>query len=677
MKSIKTNKIIITFLVTAALVAIYCGSVWLRLEIRKYHEEQYGRELPFTLESALLFKYASMLSKGEAIPDIDKSAQYPEGLKVKERLSIGGEILPAFIYRVVKPAISFQGFMRIFFPLFYSIGIFGIYVSAKELSGTKIGGLIAAAIYAFSAASVVRSTGLEFSRENFALPFICFHLAFVSIYVRRRSVFAVIGSALTLGAAQCVWDLTQIYIVFMAVIIIGYFLINGSIGKYRAILFYNTLALVFAGLVSPYLRWHSFLSSYIMGSLYVTLILSIFQPRIKFLAKKYYLVIMWVSLYVISCFISYYGSEYGDVYSNFISLLFGKLRYFNKIPLDSSKLNWDVRVLWTPALDSVSLKSFLNYFHALLIVFFLGFAGMLLSRIRSRNPSLYLMVPMVLFFCFLCFFFRRMFVFFVIPFSVVAGFVPLLFRKNRFFRALIIVVVFFFIFFEGERCYARRNLWRRDVRYLELEDISIWARESTPEGSVVLANFTLSPVINYYAGRSIVIHPKFEDPALREKVFEYGRAIFSVEESDFIDFCDKYGVNYFIFSRGTYSTVSPYSMRYIWNVKSEVPSSAAAKFKRYGDAPYRFIPLYYNGKYRAYYFVSAGEMGLINEYMAEFDRLFREGDKASAVKMLEKVLKIYPLYKEACFRLGKLYMEDGRVREGLNLLKNAKEMLFE
>ncbi|MEA3346796.1 MAG: tetratricopeptide repeat protein, partial [Candidatus Auribacterota bacterium] len=559
----------------------------------------------------------------------------------------------------------------------YSIGVFGIYLSARELSGTKIGGLIAAAIYGFSAASVIRSTGLEFSRENFALPFICFHLAFASMYIRRQSNFAAVGSALVLGAAQYVWDLTQIYIVFMTVAIIGYFLINGSIGKYRKILFCNIAVLVFAGLVSPYLRWHAFLSSYIMMSLYVTLILSILQPRIKFLAKKYYLAIIWIGLYVISCFISYYGSAYGDVYSNFISLLFGKLKYFNQIPLDPSKLNWDIRVLWTPALDSVSLKAFLNYFHAPIIVFVLGFTGMLLSGIRSRNSSFYLMIPMVLFFCFLCFFFRRMFVFFVIPFSVVAGFVPLIFRKNRFFRALIIAVVFFFIFFEGERCYARRKMWRRDVRYLELEDISIWARKSTPEDSVVLANFTLSPVINYYAGRSIVIHPKFEDPALREKVFEYGKAIFSGEESDFAAFCDKYGVNYFIFSRGTYSTLSPYSMRYIWNVKSEVPSSAAAKFERYGDAPYRFIPLYYNGKYRAYYFVSARQMGLINEYMAESDRLLQEGDKASAIKVLEKVLEIYPLYKEACFRLGRLYIENGRVREGLNLLKNAKEMLFE
>ena len=73
------------------LAAIWFIAVFVRLQITGFFTAAHG-ELPFTSESALHFRYASMAASGQKIPSIDTAAQYPEGLPVFRKLSMGGGI---------------------------------------------------------------------------------------------------------------------------------------------------------------------------------------------------------------------------------------------------------------------------------------------------------------------------------------------------------------------------------------------------------------------------------------------------------------------------------------------------------------------------------------------------------------------------------------------------------
>ncbi|MBN2190251.1 MAG: hypothetical protein JW728_03475 [Candidatus Aureabacteria bacterium] len=672
----KRQSCIKTVIVIILLAVIYSAGVFLRLEYRMFSENEYGRELPFTLESPLLFKYADMRASGYDIPDTDFSAQYPEGLDVQKDLSTYGDFIPALAYRFFKPDIPFQRFVRMFFPVFYCLGIFGIFTAARNLSGNSESGLLAAAVYAFSLMSVIRSSGVEFSRENFALPFICIHLGLVSAYINRPSALYALISAVALAAAQVFWDMTQLYLSIWVVIATAYLFFGKDTGKYKPIILFSVITVFYAGVSSPYLMSHGFLCSLPMLGLYLLGFLAVLNGKIKFLAKKQLLVIIWISLYIISSVVSLYGSDYGSVYSNFISLFFEKIRYANQIPSDPSQLTWDARILWTPALDSVGFRGVSGYFGITGFIFLLGFCRLIYNVFKNRFMNLLFLIPFVLICLMMFVLFRRMYVFLIIPVSVICGCL-IACSDKKYMRRLLLAVFLIFAATEASRVYASRSHWVRDINYAAYEDILMWSEKATPEDSVILANFTICPGFNYYGRRNIVFHPKFENPVLRKKIFDYGEALFGEDETGFSGFCDRYSIDYYVFTRGTYSTEGPYSMRYIWGVREARPGCIASKFEKYGAAPFRFVPVYDNGIYRAYRYINSGEMKSVAEYTGEGMHFLGTGDEDSAESSFKKALNIYPLYKTAAFQLGRLYMRKGKTEEGLELIRNSKEMLFE
>ena len=82
-------------------------------------------------------------------------------------------------------------------------------------------------------------------------------------------------------------------------------------------------------------------------------------------------------------------------------------------------------------------------------------------------------------------------------------------------------------------------------------------------------------------------------------------------------------------------------MRYIWGVSEARPSSAAAKFESYGEDPFRFVPLYDNGKYRAYYFVTLEQIKRVEEYIKKGKLFFNEGNAKPAEECFVNALSIY------------------------------------
>ena len=105
--------------IVLVLALVYVLGVGLRWSIASTIETAVkpagAEELPYTLESALLFHYADEYRRTGRIPRVDPRAQVPEGLDVWRDLSLGKGIVAAWLYNGLGVrGVSFQRFVRRF-----------------------------------------------------------------------------------------------------------------------------------------------------------------------------------------------------------------------------------------------------------------------------------------------------------------------------------------------------------------------------------------------------------------------------------------------------------------------------------------------------------------------------------------------------------------------------------
>ena len=301
------------------LVALFAAGLTIRRVVLSAQFEQYGRPLPFNLESALEFRYVRMLFETGHIPRLDKAVQVPEGVVVRATYTLGAEYVYALASRLFPRTMPLDERVRWIAAAWFCLGIplMSLWLWAWTRSVWAAG--IAGAYYAVALAAVMRSTGQELQHENFALPFLVAHWA-LGAWARRISeanvqrstprdagqapnlsrserdaecrmanaecpmpneeqrtknkeqrtstVFFVLSllSALMLACAVSAWDLIQYYIIFWGIVSYVRFVAGRYFRDTKACLAWwlTLLALAGAGALNPYLRAHAFAGSYAM-----------------------------------------------------------------------------------------------------------------------------------------------------------------------------------------------------------------------------------------------------------------------------------------------------------------------------------------------------------------------------------------------------------------------------
>jgi hypothetical protein len=551
----------------AFLLGIYALGLILRWGIVECLEEYHG-DLPYTMESAMLFHYADLCARGRPIPMVDRRAQYREGLEVRQKLSVGKGVVAATLYKALGRPAPFTKFVRRFDAAWFSLGILAAFLVVREMGGGQLGGVMAAAFYAVSVSSVARSTGLEFSRENFALPLIFLHWWLLLREWRRRrfSLFSVLAGGL-LAVAASTWDVTQLYILLIGVFVAIRLLFGKGDHRLTRAFLPGMGCLVIAGLTVPYLRDHQFLFSWGMLVWYslatAFLVDACFRARKPLLPKIVFLaMVASLSILVAS------QTMYPQTYSHFARLFVAKLRYLNVKPLNPAKLSYEARILWTPALHSATSPYLGKYPIAdfeLLFLLGVGPLALLLRSLFKRTATddekalcFWLAVYLVLYL-----FFVRMQVFLSFFLCCLIGlgvrYWSRLFRRAASKAAAVILWSLAVLVVLGAELHAYS---RFDKIYRAFDSGSPyaadrvlvdWLRENTDQDAVILASFTLEPTIFTYAERVMVLNPKFESKRMRLKVKRYLEALFSENEKDFYDFCLGHGVDYYVLQPGVFA----------------------------------------------------------------------------------------------------------------------------
>lgn len=645
------RKRLFTILFAVGLVLWFFAGVGVRRAVLYAQYTGYGRQLPFTLESALQFRLVEKVYEEGGLPDTDIGIEPPGGLHVASEYTIGAEYLYALLARIMPGAMPLAERVRWAETLWFCLAVPLLGLWVYGMTGSRWSGWIAAGYYALGAGAVVRSSGIELGRENFALPWLVAHLACHAWASKRGAkegiILQAVLSALFLAAACMTWDLVQYYVGLWALVSAGAVLYKPQSFQ-RKLWGIEFAALVIVSIFNPYLRAHGWLFSpgLLMG--YGICLLLLAERRIP--VSGWRRCLFSASLLFLPLLAGLFaGWLYRSGYSHFGSLLWAKIRFLNTKPADPALLSFAQRIMWVPALHAPTARMAIGLFPALLLLTFTG--GVVLSfslRTRPRRELIH-----QLFFCgfsliTFCFF-VRFHVFFALFSAALMGWLAAWALEASWWKRIPVVMFLVFgLVAEAANTLHQPQRWGRgNVYYEELDELCTWlSEEVAPE--TVLANFGTSASILTYGGCPIVLHPKFETKRLRRKVEEYGTALFKGDEVTFRDWADEHDALYYVHGLGEFSSRHPErQMRYFVDAL-EPPDDAAARLFEFQPHKGRYFHfLWGNRKYRVFRITSREAEHKALALAAQAEGALQRGDIDGAERDAMKALELDPYNREA------------------------------
>ena len=655
---------IITFqrvcLALLACLFLFTLALGVRRVVLEAQYRKYGADLPFTLESALHYRRVKMVFDTGRLPERDAMIQYPDGVNPRTTYTVGAEYVYAALARCFPSRIPVADRIRWIEGAFFSLGVpilaLGLYGWRRNVPAALAGALF----YAVSISSVIRSTGQELSHENFAIPLLLVHwAAFVTApEIRRRMgrwAIEAVSSAF-LALALCNWDMIQFYV--------------GAHWFYRlwrlvrrsgsdpagitSAAWIEYAGLVLAGVLNPYHHAQGWLLSIPMGLAHAAVLLSITSRWIDRMAHRFHLSGSWARLMCVAVVLMLLcgGRAWAGpagAYGHFAELLWAKLRYFNVKPDDPTRLTFNQRILWTPALHSTDWRSALQLFPALMALTFPAMALVFAStkyRHDARAGELVWIWSLSLVAFWL---FSRFHVYLSLFSCIAIGYgMTLLGPARRWIRIGAGALVGIGLFAEAAHTLQQPGRWGRvNVYFKELNELTNWLqREAAPDP--VLANFGVSGSIAAYGKCAVLLHPKFENETLRERVREYGETLFKGTEKEFRDWADAHGARYYVYAFGEFSREHPeLQMRYFVNQLDPAPEAAARGFEFDPDGRTWFVPLWRNIKYAVYRVVGEGDERMADHYVTQAERAFEQGDLAATEQASILAIERFPRHQRA------------------------------
>ena len=467
----------------------------------------------------------------------DRAVQYPDTINDWAEFTVAMEVPVGLLYRWLHPALPLHVFVVWYACLVSSLTLFAVFLLARELWRNAAAGVFGSILYATLYPSYGRTVKNLFLREDFAIPLIVFALFFSLCALRDRRRSDQICAALFWLAALASWHLTQFVLaVGVGAVVLIYF---GQGTAPRVPWFVLVLAAGSVGI--PVLWAKQFYLSVTMCVLFALALTNWITSQRKWAPLVFggWLVL----LLAISAWRQQSYSEYAHVYQ----LLISKLRYLGVKPTNPADLPWEARCLWQGAFDTASAWEF---WHSL--QWCLPLAVVAAWKMGQRDIGKNVLVLFTLLLVPLTWMVIRYFTFLGFAVAVVAAGLATQQLRWRVVLGLATVWQIALLNFQP--------LSRAPVVPDNNRPLMTWISTQTPTNAVILATISEAPAVLAYTGRSIILHSKFENRAIRERYREFLTAIYGTEEQ-FYDFARRYGADYFIYD-GDYLIPGPTSRRY-------------------------------------------------------------------------------------------------------------------
>ena len=522
----------------------------------------------FRAESALQYRYARMAAFGEAIPALDRDAQYPEGVRTKRELTLWMERAAGWSYRLLpeRARPDFHWFIILWVALVSSLSIPALYALARRLARSRALAFGIAACFGLSWASMSGEIA-TFDHECFAFPLIAASLACLAAVLdreeRRPRLYAA-ASALSLWAALASWHFTRFY----------------------------AASLLLAGLWSLW-RHRS-------------------RPEA---ARRLTLALLSICASALAAWVfvpslrSNSGIHEGAAFGHVYALFFAKLRHGLVKPADPGLLSPAARLLWLGPFNSPD-PGFV--FFALTPLALLALPRLLAAPRKDEvrpSPAGTLVDAMLLLYAAGAALVSRLMPMAAFFLCASASRLPERLAKKR----LLAAAVGLLACLEAAKSLAPASRYnpvlalsasfarqeRRPPASFEAERDAIAWLKVNGQGRPVLANFGLSPSLLAYASSPILLQPKFESASTRAKAAEFLAALYSDEEA-FYAFCREYGAGLFVYTTDDILDETADGPRYTAGTTRLSPTTAAVLFHFHPGSLRHFRLAHQNAGFRIF-----------------------------------------------------------------------------
>jgi len=532
----------------AALLALVCaGSVSYKISL--FHTLPFldpadGRGF-FWTESGFHYRHFAMVAAGDPIPPIDRGIQYPEGLDTVRSITPIMERVTGTLHRALFSKVPHHLFLPHFSFVFSTFSVVAIFLAGRILWRSTLAGLLCALYYAFAPASVIRTAGGGFIREDFALPFIFFGFAcFLACLREDRPLIATIGSILIVIALAS-WHVSQLYVsAFMLGLAVVYFAFRGE-GLPRRSIRILVAFVAGAALLLPPLRATCFITSPSAMLAHGILIADAIAARggrttrVRFAAGGSIIIAFLAASFAIQRWLG--------VYSHVFEVILAKIRFLGVLPDDPSRLSFEARTMWTSAFVSPGWIEIAMMLGFGLLFGVLGAARTIVRLVRRRAGTPELMAVYFAACTFVLFLLIHRMSIFAVFFLVLSAGALVAIPKSLPRYAMAGCLGVCFLIQSSILGSLRIQAFRPDQR--DLNGLLSFLETHADRDAPVLTTFQLGPSVAAYAGHPVILHPKFETKLLRDKVGEVYRTLFQGEES-FHAVCERFGARLVVYEPG-------------------------------------------------------------------------------------------------------------------------------
>ena len=547
----------------------------------------------FWTENAFHYRYAKMAALGDGIPSVDPKMQYPEGMHVLRDEMPMMERFAGFAWRHFRsPGVPFHVFLAHLVCLYSSLILFPAYLLSARLWRSALAGVVTCAFYALTYSFIGPVVLGAYVRQDFTLPFLFLATYFLVGAIDSGGGWRSVAAALVLLFSMASWHLSQFfYLVLLGGVTVVYFAAPGARqGIIRTLAVVTAILFIASWFILP-LRSGGLPMSFAMLASYALLIQHAVFRRQAACGVWKRVVVFGVTLVVLAALASVLpGGHYGR-YSHVYALMVDKLRFLDVKPADPSLMSFESRVMWTSSFRRPGLAIWLGW---LGMSWLAGVAGLLLVardawRERRVRAGEWVVAGAAVVFALLFAMIWRMEVFAAFFVCVMAGAVVTRMPTWRERVAALLIVL-------GLLASDFKKLQKNYMTSMaplvsEYRGVIDWLRAHTGPDDPVLALFQFSPVICAYADRPVIVHSKFENQRVREKVEEFYTRLYD-SEPEFHAFCTKYGARYVVYQPAMLLDTSIDSLRYMVN-RRVVDVGCAAMLMNFAPQALRHFELVY------------------------------------------------------------------------------------
>ena len=648
--------------------------------------------VPYSIECAMMYGYIQDIASGKGVPSSDKNLHGLEDIAPYRQMIMGLEYFVGYGYRLknllfkdpspteaqkrYQDNVYLAQWTAFQLRLWIAFSSGFIFLLLKILHCKSSLALFGGLLHAVAIGAIARSTGQDIIRGSFALPMLSAMLLLLYCCYLRGRTWHYILLGVVAFAAFSTWDLSLGVFSALTIWEICRYLISGKISfRRKKAWIILSCAVVCSSLFIPFNQtYQTIMSPLCVILLPLMMLCCCLGNNASFRKRLLILLACGAGLFLFWHF-AVRTPHYVSHYSHFSELTRAKLKFNNIKPRDPSKLSYDARMMWTPAMHSATWKILTTYFPSIgsvipgrfifkvlnnlllyvplalggfYLLLLLGPFSVTASSVMKRNMprNLFFYTFTVVFtvgFAYIVRYHEFLILFLCISLGLLlsdlgwavrkAGSDPA--RSKGAKRCLKILKtgawIFCIMILLLEICvslFGRRN-YSGEIAMKETAQLIAWFRAEKIPGKCVITDFSLGPMLKCYASCAIALQPQFGLERIRRPVEEFLKEMYHGTEESLAEFCTKLNADFLVYHKGYAGPAHIYSDRYIANAAKLKPMSPANLMRFRKDLLVWFYPVDPPEEFRS---VS----GIYTVY-----RLIRREDRLKAAQLCFKAQECY------------------------------------